>query len=49
MRNIIAHDYGEVDLERVWVTATEDVPLLLETLRKALPEQNKPATDNGKG
>ena len=37
MRNIIAHDYGEVDLERVWVTATEDVPLLLETLRKALP------------
>jgi uncharacterized protein with HEPN domain len=37
MRNIIAHDYGEVDLERVWITVTEEVPLLLENLRKALP------------
>ena len=36
MRNIIAHDYGEVDLERVWETATVDVPALLKTLEKAL-------------
>ena len=36
MRNIIAHDYGEVDLERVWETASGDVPALLETLEKAL-------------
>lgn len=36
MRNIIAHDYGEVDLERVWETASEDVPALLETLKRAL-------------
>lgn len=36
MRNIIAHDYGEVDLERVWETATEDVPALLKTLEEAL-------------
>lgn len=36
MRNIIAHDYGEVDLERVWETATRDVPLVLITLEKAL-------------
>jgi len=41
MRNIIAHDYGEVDLERVWITANEDVPVLLETLRKLLPEQRE--------
>jgi uncharacterized protein with HEPN domain len=33
MRNIIAHDYGEVDLERVWETAQEDIPALLKTLR----------------
>ena len=32
MRNIIAHDYGEVDLERVWQTAIEDVPNLRRTL-----------------
>jgi len=37
MRNIIAHDYGEVDLERVWETATHDVPALLRALERALP------------
>jgi uncharacterized protein with HEPN domain len=36
MRNIIAHDYGEVDLERVWETAQGDIPDLLETLERAL-------------
>jgi uncharacterized protein with HEPN domain len=36
MRNIIAHDYGEVDLERVWETAQGDIPYLLETLERAL-------------
>ena len=32
MRNIIAHDYGEVDLELVWQTAEADLPHLIETL-----------------
>ena len=32
MRNIIAHDYGEVDLELVWKTATTDLPVLIATL-----------------
>jgi uncharacterized protein with HEPN domain len=36
MRNIIAHDYGEVDLERVWQTAIEDVPNLRRTLEIVL-------------
>lgn len=36
MRNIIAHDYGEVDLERVWETAQADIPHLLESLERAL-------------
>jgi uncharacterized protein with HEPN domain len=36
MRNIIAHDYGEVDLERVWETAAHDIPALLKTLNAAL-------------
>ncbi len=32
MRNIIAHDYGEVDLDQVWKTATDDIPGLISTL-----------------
>lgn len=28
MRNMFAHDYGAMDLERIWVTVTEDVPAL---------------------
>lgn len=36
MRNIIAHDYGEVDLERVWETIAHDIPTLLEALNAAL-------------
>jgi uncharacterized protein with HEPN domain len=27
MRNILAHDYVDVDLEEVWNTATQDVPV----------------------
>ena len=28
MRNMFAYDYGAMDMERVWVTVTEDVPEL---------------------
>lgn len=34
MRNIIAHDYGEVDLDLVWKTATADLPALIGTLER---------------
>ncbi len=34
MRNIIAHDYGEVDLDQVWETASKDVPVLIATLEQ---------------
>ena len=41
MRNIFAHDYGSMDMERTWYTATSDVPELkafcvrqLETIDK---------------
>src|ERR1700684_2761050 len=30
MRNIIAHDYGEVDLDLVWKTATTDLSALVQ-------------------
>jgi uncharacterized protein with HEPN domain len=33
MRNIIAHDYGDVDIDRVWQTATHDIDPLISTLQ----------------
>ncbi|MFA7344607.1 MAG: DUF86 domain-containing protein [Terrimicrobiaceae bacterium] len=32
MRNIIAHDYGDVDLDQVWKTATADLDSLVTAL-----------------
>ena len=32
MRNIIAHDYGDVDLDQVWQTATTDLEPLIAAL-----------------
>lgn len=34
MRNIIAHDYGEVDFELVWQTISTDIPLLIKKLER---------------
>ncbi len=28
MRNMFAHDYGSMDLDRIWATAVEDIPAL---------------------
>jgi uncharacterized protein with HEPN domain len=38
MRNILAHDYVDVDLEEVWNAAAQDVPVPRERLR-AIPRQ----------
>ena len=40
MRNIIAHEYGRVDLDEIWKTAERDAPRLvsvLEAIVAALP------------
>ena len=34
MRNIIIHDYGDVDLEQVWTTASNDLAELIVTLEQ---------------
>jgi uncharacterized protein with HEPN domain len=34
MRNIIAHEYGKVDLDEIWKTMQEDVPRLVATLEE---------------
>ena len=36
MRNLHAHDYENVDLEIVWNTLLEDIPLLKKDLEKLL-------------
>jgi uncharacterized protein with HEPN domain len=33
-RNVLAHEYGEILLERVWRTAKESIPELAELLDK---------------
>jgi uncharacterized protein with HEPN domain len=39
MRNILAHDYGQVDYEIVYRTAMEEIPDLLGKLERILPEE----------
>ena len=41
MRNIVAHDYGSVDEELLWETATEDIPVLLEFCNSELEAMRK--------
>ena len=38
MRNMFAHDYGSMDKDRIWQTATEDVPALKAYCERALTE-----------
>lgn len=33
MRNILAHEYGKVDPQLVWQTASVDIPALLKEIR----------------
>lgn len=36
MRNLFAHNYGAIDIDRVWETALEDIPRLLEFYNKTI-------------
>ena len=36
-RNILAHEYGQIDHELLYKTATEDIPELIPTIKKLLP------------
>lgn len=33
MRDRLIHGYDSVDLDQLWKTATEDIPILLDQLR----------------
>jgi uncharacterized protein with HEPN domain len=37
-RNILAHEYGQIDHESLLRTATDDIPRLVELLKRALGE-----------
>lgn len=36
-RNVLAHDYGEILVERIWFTATKNIPELIALLKNILP------------
>jgi len=42
MRDVIAHNYHNIILNKVWVTITEHIPVLKETCEKILYELERP-------
>lgn len=38
MRNILAHEYGEVKMDKIYLAATVSIPTLVEALEPLLPE-----------
>ena len=41
MRNIFAHDYGSMDMERTWYTATSEVPELRAFCAEQIQQMDK--------
>jgi uncharacterized protein with HEPN domain len=42
MRNVLAHDYGQIEYQVIYGTVTRNVPPLLATLEVLLPESPDP-------
>jgi uncharacterized protein with HEPN domain len=38
LRNILAHEYGEVKVNQIYLAATRSIPILLEKLSPLLPK-----------
>lgn len=36
-RNVLAHEYGEILVERIWLVATQNIPVLLQSLDPLIP------------
>jgi uncharacterized protein with HEPN domain len=36
-RNVLAHDYGEILVERIWLVTQRDIPVLVRQLSTILP------------
>jgi uncharacterized protein with HEPN domain len=37
LRNVLAHEYGEIKRERIWVLAKKEIPELIGILNRLLP------------
>ena len=37
-RNVLAHDYGEILVERIWLVSQRDIPMLSKQLSEMLPD-----------
>ena len=37
LRNILAHEYGEIKIDRVWAVAEENIPELIQLIGPLLP------------
>lgn len=48
-RNIAVHAYFAVDWSIVWITATEDVPVLRQQVERALQGEDAPPANNLQG
>ena len=44
-RNVLAHEYGEIKQDRLWMAATERIPKLLELLAKLELPPKPPESD----
>ena len=40
-RNVLAHEYGEILVERIWLVAKDNIPRLVEALGKLLAEREE--------
>ena len=41
-RNVVVHDYFQVDVHRVWKIASRDIPELINTLEPLVPPDSSP-------
>jgi uncharacterized protein with HEPN domain len=42
MRNRLAHEYFRVNLEIVWIIATDELPDLIQQLERIIPAAEEP-------
>lgn len=41
-RNVVVHDYFQVDFHRAWKIASRDIPELINTLERLVPPDSSP-------
>jgi uncharacterized protein with HEPN domain len=46
LRNLLVHEYGEVQIDRVWMIATSRIPELVDLLEPLIPSIDQDAGDS---